>query len=56
MKYQVEIIETLIHIEDVDAYSEENAVDIVRAKYANEEIVLDSDCFVGADIQIHKED
>ena len=42
MKYRVKIIETIAMIVEVDAQSEEEALDQVEKKYHNEEIVVES--------------
>lgn len=50
MKYQVKIIETLSRIVEVDAHSNDEAWDKVKAQYDNEEIVLGSEDFDGYEI------
>lgn len=45
MEYEVIITETLSRRITVEANSREDALDIVQEKYANEEIILDSNDF-----------
>ena len=40
--YQIEIVETLSEVIDIEAESEDDAINQVRSKYNNEEIILDS--------------
>ena len=47
MKYKIEIEEILSKIVEIEANSIEEAIDIVKNMYQNEEIVLDSFNFIG---------
>ncbi len=40
-KYQIEIVETLSRVIDIEANSYEEALDKVKAKYDNSDIILD---------------
>lgn len=51
-KYTIEITETLQRAILIEAESEEVALEKVRTMYENEEVVLDSDDFVGTVIEI----
>ena len=51
-KYTIEITETLQRSILIEAESEEMALEKVRTMYENEEVVLDSDDFVGTVIEI----
>lgn len=53
MEYQVQIIESLQRTAAVDAASENEAVRLARRLYDEEEIVLDSNDFVGVDFTLH---
>lgn len=53
MEYQVQIIESLQRTAAVDAASENEAVKLARKLYDEEEIVLDSNDFVGVDFTLH---
>lgn len=55
-KFAVEIQETLCRIIDVEAESEEEALDIVTQKYKDEEIVLDANDFIDYDIHLFESD
>lgn len=55
-KYYVEITETLQKVVEVEAESEEEAVDKVHVDYINENIVLDEKCWVDTKVDIYKED
>jgi hypothetical protein len=55
MIYKVEIKEYLSRIVEVEASSEDEAENIVIAKWHDEEIVLDVDDFVDCDINIYKD-
>lgn len=46
MEYKIEIIETLSHTETIEAGSLDEAMDIVKEKYHNEEIVLNENNYV----------
>lgn len=54
-EYAVEVIETLSLIEYVEADSEDEAIDLVRDMYFNEEIVLDSSDYINTDFYIYEE-
>lgn len=56
MKYKVEVKETLLRIVEVDADSENDAVEKVSALYEREEIVLGADDYVDTDINIYKDE
>ena len=49
--FKTEITETLQRTIEVEAESEEDALQKVKEMYKNEEIVLDSSDFVGAEIE-----
>ena len=51
-KYTIEITETLQRTISIEAESEEMALEKVRTMYETEEIVLDSDDFVGTVIEV----
>jgi DNA/RNA-binding domain of Phe-tRNA-synthetase-like protein len=51
MEYQVEIIETLSKLIKVSASNEDMAKRIVRDRYFDEEIVLDSGDFVSVEFK-----
>lgn len=55
VEYAVEVTETLSRIEYVMATSEEDALDLVRAMYFNEEIVLDSSDYIDTNFNIYEE-
>ena len=55
VEYAVEVTETLSRIEYVLATSEEDALDLVRAMYFNEEIVLDAHDYINTDFYIYEE-
>lgn len=50
-KFQVEIEEILQRVEEVEAKSLEEALDIIDEKYDNQEIILDSEDFKGHEIK-----
>lgn len=54
-KFKIEITETLQRIVTVEASSVLEALNEVEKKYANEEIVLDSNDFVCKDIHLFNE-
>ena len=54
-KYKISIKETLERIIEINADSETEAIDIVKEKYRNEEIVLDYNDYIDADIDVVKE-
>ena len=53
--YAIEVTETLSRIEYIDADSEEDALDLIRAMYFNEEIVLDSSNYIDTNFNIYEE-
>lgn len=55
-KYYVEITETLQKVVEIEAESEEEAVDKVHVDYINENIVLGEECWVDTKVDIYKED
>lgn len=52
MKYYVSVTETLNKVVSVEADNEQEAKRLVDEAYSNSEIVLDSDCFCGSQIDI----
>ena len=54
-EYKVEVTETLSQVITVEADNEEDALDIVRDSYFNEELVLDSSDYIDTDFQIYEE-
>ena len=54
--YQVEITETSQRVEEVEAESEEEAIDIVDELYRNGEIVIEYNDYKGYEIDIFKSD
>ena len=54
-KYYVEITETLQKIVEVEAESEEEAVDKVHIDYINENSVLGPECWVDTKVDIYKD-
>lgn len=50
MEYQFEIEEKLKKTVSIEAESEEEAIDILRKKYYDEEIVLTADDYAGSEI------
>ena len=54
-EYAVEILEALSRIVYVEADNEDEALDIVRESYFNEELVLDSSDYIDTDFQIYEE-
>lgn len=54
--YQVEITETSQRVEEVEAESEEEAIDIVEEQYRNGEIVIEYNDYKGYEIDIFKGD
>ena len=46
MKYKIEITEILQNTIDVEASTLEEAIEIVKLKYRNEEIILDDSNFI----------
>lgn len=53
-EYVVEIKEVLEYKETVKAKSKEDAMKIVKEKYNNEEIILDSDNYVSTEFNVSK--
>ena len=56
MKIKVEITETLQRVVEVEATNEKDAIDLVKALYNDEYIVLDYNDFVGNDFEVYKEE
>jgi hypothetical protein len=56
MKIQVEVKETLIRVVEVEAATEQEALDIVNEDYKDEIIVLDFNDYVSTDIKICERD
>ena len=54
--YKVEITETLQRVIEVEAKSEEEALETIEEQYRDEEIVLDYGDFMGYDVDIFKGD
>ena len=54
-KYIVEITETLQKQVEVEANSKEEALRLVKNKYRNEEIILDSENYIETDFDIINE-
>lgn len=54
MKYRVEIIETLSRTIEIEAKSEENAVEKVRRKYQNCDIILEASDYQETEISVKK--
>lgn len=52
MEYKVEIQELLARTINVEANNEEEALSIVRTRYKNEEIILDSGDFLHCEMNI----
>lgn len=52
MKFTIEITETLQRIIEIEAESKEEAYDICKIKYRNEEIVLDAGDYIDTKISI----
>jgi hypothetical protein len=53
--YKIEITETLQKIVDIEAKNDEEAYNIVREKYKNEELILTDKDFVDTEIKVYKE-
>ena len=51
-RYYVSVTETLYKVVSVDAESEDEAVSAVKDSYNNCEIVLDSEDFIGEQVQV----
>lgn len=54
-KYKITITETLKKELEIEAGSKDEAMDLVKEKYKNEEIILTADDFVDVDFKV-KED
>ena len=54
MKYRIEIIETLSRTIEIEADSEESAVEKVRQKYQNCDIILDASDYLETEISVKK--
>lgn len=54
MNYKVEITETLSRIVDIEADSEEGALEKVRQAYKKEEIVLDANDYLDTEMKVYK--
>ena len=54
-RYYVSVTETLYKVVSVDAESEDEAVSVVNDSYNNCEIVLDSDDFIGEQVQVESD-
>lgn len=54
-RYYVSVTETLNKVVSVDAESEEDAVNAVKDAYDNCEIVLESDDFIGEQVQVESD-
>ena len=54
--YKINIQETLSRIIEIEAENEDIALEIVKNKYKNEELVLDNDDFVCVEIGIQNEE
>ncbi len=48
--FKIEIKETLSTIINIQAENEQQAIDIIKKKYDNEEIILDSNNFIDTEI------
>ena len=55
-KYKIRVSETLEKEVEIEANTEDIAIDIVKERYKKEEIVLDSDDFVSVDFNAVDED
>lgn len=55
MKYKVEITETLKKVVEVDAETPSQAKEIVRGKYYNDELILDSDNHTDTDFWVYEQ-
>lgn len=54
-KYKVEIKEEFSQIVEIEASSEEEAIDKVQKKFYNQEIVLEVDSYEGTDFKIYED-
>lgn len=55
MKYQVEVRETLSKVVDIEASSEDEAIQLVKEQYQNEEIILDSENYIETEYEIYED-
>ena len=55
MIYKIEITETLSRIVDIEADSEEGALEKVRQAYKREEIVLNADDYLDTEIEVYED-
>lgn len=54
--YKIEIEELLQHVYDIESNSLEEAIDIAREKYSNEEYVLDCQDYKGTEFREYKDE
>lgn len=54
--YKIEIEELLQHVYEIEANSLEEAIDIAREKYSNEEYVLDYQDYKGTEFREYKDE
>lgn len=54
MKFKVEVVETLCKIVDVEADTSQEAEDIVRKLYRNQEIILDAEDYFDVDFKARR--
>ena len=52
--YSVEIVETLSKVINVEAASQDEAIEIVKQLYRNQEVVLDASDFIDGDVRLYK--
>lgn len=52
--FKIEIKETLSNIIEIQAENEQQAIDIIKKKYNNEEIILDSNNYIDTEISNYK--
>lgn len=52
MKYIIEITETLQKQIEVEAQNESEAINLIKEKYKNEEIILSEEDFIDSEIDI----
>ena len=55
MKYIIEITETLQRQIEVEAQNESEAINLIKEKYKNEEIILSEQDFIDSEIDIIKQ-
>ena len=53
-KYRIEITEILCRVIEQDAENEEDAIELVRHKYQNYDIILDSSDYVDTEFSVKK--